>query len=93
MATLRHLTESAPHHVLAFNNLAAILFEQQRYAEAEVVERQAVKLHPFSFKANYLLGTALVRQGRYTPEAKLDLQYAMAKYSEAKTLLDQWPSK
>jgi len=37
--------------------------------------------------------TALVRQGRFTPEAKLDLEYAQAKYPEAKALLDTWPPK
>jgi tetratricopeptide (TPR) repeat protein len=93
VSTLKHLTESAPTHVLAFNNLAALLCESKRYAEAEAVERQAIKLHPFSFKANLLLATALIRQGRWTPEAKLDLQYAEAKYPEAKALLDEWPVK
>lgn len=93
VSTLKHLTESAPNHALAFNNLAALLCESKRYAEAEAVERQAVKLHPFSFKANLLLATALIRQGRWTPEAKLDLQYAEAKYPEAKALLDEWPGK
>jgi tetratricopeptide (TPR) repeat protein len=93
LATLKHLTESAPNHVLAFNNLAALLCESKRYAEAEAVERQAIRTHPFSFKANLLLATALIRQGRWTPEAKLDLEYAEAKYPEARGLLDQWPAK
>jgi len=91
--TLKHLTESAPGHVLAFNNLAALYCELKRYAEAEALERQAIRTHPFSFKTNLLLATALIRQGRFTPEAKLDLQYAEAKYPEVKVMLDAWPVK
>jgi len=91
--TLKHLIETAPTRVLAFNNLAALYCELKRYGEAEALERQAIRAHPFSFKANLLLATALIRQGRFTPEAKLDLQYAEAKYSEAKVMLDGWPAK
>jgi tetratricopeptide (TPR) repeat protein len=43
IATLEHLSKSAPSRVLAFNNLAEILYEAQRYPEMETVARQAQK--------------------------------------------------
>jgi tetratricopeptide (TPR) repeat protein len=90
--TLRHLIQSAPEHVLGFTNLGALLCEQHRYVEAEAVARQALERHQFSFKANFLLGTVLVDQGKRTDEAKLKLQYAQVKYAQAKALLDRWPA-
>jgi tetratricopeptide (TPR) repeat protein len=91
--TLRHLSQSAPAHVLAFTNLATLLLQQHRYVDAEAVARQALKLHQFSFKSNYLLGAALVDQGKWDQEARLKLEYAQVKYAEAKVLLDKWPAK
>jgi hypothetical protein len=44
--------------------LAALLSGQKRYAEAEAVARQAMKLHNFSFKANLVLGTVLTDEGQ-----------------------------
>lgn len=90
--TLRHLMQSAPQHVLGFTNLGALLCQQHRYAEAEAVARQALERHRFSFKANFLLGTALVDQGKRTEQAKLKLEYAQVKYAQAKALLDRWPA-
>src|ERR1017187_519730 len=87
----RRLMQSNPEHVLAFTNLATVLSGQKRYAEAEAVARQAMKLHKFSFKANFVLGTVLIDQGKWSDEAKITLQYAQVKYAEAKTLLDRWP--
>jgi tetratricopeptide (TPR) repeat protein len=90
---LRSLTKSAPEHVLAFSNLGTLLCQQHRYAEAEAVARQALERHKYSFKSNFLLGAALVDQGRWTDEAKIKLEYAQVKYAEAKALLDKWPVK
>jgi tetratricopeptide (TPR) repeat protein len=89
----RRLMQSDPEHVLVFTNLASLLSGEKRYAEAEVVARQAMKLHSYSFKANYVLGSLLVRQGKWNDEAKTKLTYAQMKYPEAKTLLDHWPEK
>jgi tetratricopeptide (TPR) repeat protein len=91
IATLEHLSKSAPNRVLAFNNLAEILYEAQRYPEMETVARQAQKIHPYSFRANLLLGLALVRQGSWSKEAKRDLQYASLRHPEAKNVLEKWP--
>ncbi len=91
--TLRGLIQSAPEHTLAFTNLASLLLRQHRYSDAEAVARQALKLHQFSFKSNYLLGAALVDQGLWSDEARLKLEYAQVKYAEAKVLLGKWPGK
>ncbi|HTU47846.1 MAG TPA: tetratricopeptide repeat protein [Bryobacteraceae bacterium] len=91
--TLTRLTQTNPTHVLAFDNLAIVLYQLHRYAEAEVVARKAYKMHPFSYKANYVLGAALVEQGKWTPEAKLNLRYASERHVEAKALLAQWPAQ
>jgi tetratricopeptide (TPR) repeat protein len=90
---LRHLTQTAPQHVLAFVNLAALLRQEHRYPEMEAVARQAIKAHAYSLAANYLLGTALVVQGKWTNEAKIELQYAEVRYAEAGALLKKWPQK
>ncbi len=89
---LLRLTQDYPEHILAFSNLATLLSGKKRYAEAETVARRAVKLHKFSFKANYVLGTILVDEGYWNDEARTALQYAQVRYPDAKTALDRWPS-
>lgn len=91
--TLRGLIQSVPEHTLAFTNLCTLLLSQHRYQDAEAVARQALKLHQFSFKSNYLLGAALVDQGQWSEEARLKLEYAQVKYAEAQALLQKWPGK
>jgi Flp pilus assembly protein TadD len=88
---MRRLMQSNPEHVLVFTNLAMLLSGRHRYAEAEAVARQAMKLHKYSFKANLVLGTVLVDEGKWSDEAKITLEYAQVKYPEAKTVLDRWP--
>ena len=84
--------ESVPEHILAFTNLATLLCQQHRYAEAEAVARQGLKRHRFSFKSNYLLGGALVDEGKWTDEAREKPQYAEVKYAVEKVLLEKWPA-
>ncbi len=88
--TLRRMMEADPKHVLAFTNLATLLCARRQYAAAETVLREAMKLHSYSFKANYLLGAVLIDQGKWTDEAKSKLQYAQVRYPEAKALLSKW---
>jgi tetratricopeptide (TPR) repeat protein len=92
-AVFKHLTETAPEHVLAFTNLAAFFCSERRYAEAEAVIRQAMKFHPYSFKANLTLGTVLIDEGKWTGEAKSTLEYAQVRYPEAKRILEKWPAE
>ncbi len=93
IATLRRLTQLAPEHVFGFTNLATLLCQRKQYADAEAVSRQALKLHNYSFKANYMLGTVLIDEGHWNEEAKTKLEYAEVKYPEAKALLARWPAK
>ncbi|MGA2738511.1 MAG: tetratricopeptide repeat protein [Bryobacteraceae bacterium] len=87
----RRLMQSNPEHVLVFTNLVSLLSGQKRYVEAETVARQAMKLHGYSFKANYVLGSLLISQGKWSDEANTKLQYAQLRYPEAKSLLEHWP--
>jgi tetratricopeptide (TPR) repeat protein len=89
----RRLMQSNPEHVLVFANLTSVLSDQKRYADAEAVARQGVKLHSYSFTANYVLGSLLVNENKFSDEAKTKLQYAEVRYPEAKKLLEQWPVK
>jgi tetratricopeptide (TPR) repeat protein len=92
LQTLTELTKSNPTRVLAYDNLAIVLYQLQRYPEAEQIARKAYKMHPFSYKANYVLGAALVAQQKFTDEAKLNLNYASERHPEAKALLARWPA-
>ncbi len=89
--TLLLLTKSDPQHVLAFDNLAIILCSLRRYPEAEAVATHAYRMHPFSYKASYVYGSALVSQGKWTSDAKQALRYASERHPEAKELLAKWP--
>ncbi len=80
--TLARLTRSIPEHVLAFTNLATIYCRQHRYAEAEAVARQAMKQHKYSFKANYVLGVALIDEAKWNDDARSSLEYAQVKYPD-----------
>lgn len=88
---LRRLVESNPEHVVAFTNLANLLSDQHRYAEAEAVARQAMKLHTHSYSANYVLGTVLINEDKWSDEARASLEYAQLKYPMAKAMVDRWP--
>ena len=90
---MRRLVQSNPEHVLVFVNLTSLLSDEKRYPDAEAVARQGVKLHGYSFTANFVLGTLLVNQSKFSDDAKTKLQYAEVKYPEAKKLLEHWPDK
>ena len=92
-ATFRRLTQMQPEHVLGFTNLATLLCDQKRYAEAEAAVRLGLKLHNYSFKANYMLGRVLIDENQWTDEARAKLEYAQVKYPAAKSLLEKWPRK
>jgi tetratricopeptide (TPR) repeat protein len=90
---LRHLTKTFSGHVFVYNNLGSVLCKLQHYPEAEAVAREALRTHPYSFKAHLILGRALVGQGRWSAEAKHSLTFASVARPEAKTLLSGWPSR
>jgi len=93
VATFRRMIQSTPEHVLGFTNLATLLSRQHKFAEAELVARQALKTHAYSFKANYTLAVVLLNEGKWNDEAKIKLEYAQVKYPEAKSLLSKWPAR
>jgi hypothetical protein len=39
------------------------------------------------------LGTLLVNEGKFSEEAKTNLEYAEVRYPEAKKLVEHWPDK
>ena len=90
--TLKHLTHSVPNHVFVFNNLGTMLCQLHRYLEAEAVAREALKTHPYSFKAHFVLGSSLVSQGKRSLEARKDLEFASVTCPEANVILADWPA-
>jgi predicted Zn-dependent protease len=54
----------------------------QHPVEAEQAARRAVQLTPASIAAHYMLGLALLRQNRATPETALHLEIAAGKYPD-----------
>jgi tetratricopeptide (TPR) repeat protein len=66
----------------AAENLAALLFEQRRYPEAEPAARRALEMDPSTASAQYLLGCVLVEEGRYFGEATELLEKARPKYPQ-----------
>lgn len=67
----------------AAENIAAVRFEQRQYAEAERAARRALDMNPSTASSQYLLGSVLVEEGRYSGEATELLQKAQAKYPQA----------
>lgn len=81
MKPSRHygVIQLAPKHVPGFANLFALLYEVHRYSDAEAVARQALTSHSHSFRSNYMRGTVLIQQNKWSDEAKAKLEYAQTK--------------
>jgi tetratricopeptide (TPR) repeat protein len=92
IATLRRLTETNPKQVLAYDNLAILLFRLKRLREAEAAATHAYDMHPFSYRAAFVYGAVMVTEGKWTADAKQSLRYASARHPEAKELLAKWPA-
>jgi tetratricopeptide (TPR) repeat protein len=58
-----------PNWALLQSNAAVVLLMLNRSAEAENAARRAVRLDAASVEANYILGIAMLMQGRTTAEA------------------------
>src|SRR5262249_18384744 len=69
------------------SNLAGVLINLNRPAEAEPAARRAVQLAPASVEAHYMLGVALLGMGKATPETAAHLKIAAEKYSLARAML------
>jgi tetratricopeptide (TPR) repeat protein len=83
------MIEIDPDCFRAYVNMAFLLNQQQRYAEAERVARRAVDLRKLDSKARYLLGMALASQRKNLQEAEENLGAAATEVAEARLELSR----
>ena len=76
-----------PNVPLLHSNKAAALVILSRWEEAEQAARRALQLDPASIDANYMLGIALMGQGKITPETAARLAVAVKKHPRARVYL------
>jgi len=76
-----------PNLALLHSNKAAALVMLSRWEEAEQAGRRAVQLDPKSIDGNYMLGIALMKQGKITPETAACLAMAVKKHPRAGAFL------
>jgi len=69
------------------SNKAAALVMLGRWEEAEQAARHALQLDPASIDANYMLGSAMMKQGKITPETAARLAVAAKKHPRARVYL------
>ena len=79
--------ELEPNLALLHNNKAAALVMLSRFEEAEQAARRAVQFDPGSIEANYMLGVAMMKQGKITPETAARLAVAAKKHPRARAFL------
>jgi tetratricopeptide (TPR) repeat protein len=76
-----------PNLAVLQSNKAAALLMLSRWEEAEQAARRAVQLEPGSIDANYVLGIAMMMQGKITPEVAAHLAMAVKKHPRARAFL------
>ena len=76
-----------PNLAVLHSNKAAALVMLSRWEEAEQAARRALQLDPASIDANYMLGIALMKQGKITPETAARLAVAAKKHPRARAFL------
>jgi Flp pilus assembly protein TadD len=76
-----------PNLAAVHSNKAAALVMLSRWEEAEQAARRAVQLDPESIDATYMLGIALMKQGKITPETAARLAVAAKKNPRARAFL------
>jgi len=69
------------------NHLGATLFLMARYSEVENVARAALEVDPAQTETRYILGCALVAQGRFTAEAEEQLRLSASQIPNARPVL------
>ncbi len=87
---LRQLIQADPHFMMGYTNLAAMLCDQQKYADAEAVLRRALSVNPTSAKASLLLAIALYGEGKRGAETRDALGSAAKSIPGAGKLLKEW---
>jgi tetratricopeptide (TPR) repeat protein len=76
-----------PNLALLHSNKAAALVMLSRWEEAERAARHAVQLDPESINANYMLGIAMMKQGKFTAETAARLAIAAKTHPRARAFL------
>ena len=76
-----------PDYRLALDNSATVLSLQHRYDEAELTARHALQIEPDASLSQYILGSSLVQQGKYSEEATELLEKVKPKYPRASLFL------
>jgi Flp pilus assembly protein TadD len=76
-----------PNVPVLHSNKAAALVMLGRGEEAEQAARRAVQLDPKSIDANYMLGIAMMMQGKITPETAARLAMAVKKHPRSRAFL------
>jgi tetratricopeptide (TPR) repeat protein len=76
-----------PDYRLALDNTATVLSLQHRYDKAELAARHALDIEPDAPASQYILGTTLVQQGKYSEEATELLEKVKSTYPRASLFL------
>jgi len=76
-----------PNVTALHSNKAAALVMLSRYEEAEQAAQRALQLDPGSIDANYMLGIAMLMQGKITSEMAAHLAIAAKKHPRARAYL------
>jgi tetratricopeptide (TPR) repeat protein len=82
-----------PNWALLSGAKASALVMLSRWEEAEQAARRAVRLNPSSIESNYMLGLALLMQGKITPETARSLEMAASQYPKAREHLAEVQAK
>jgi tetratricopeptide (TPR) repeat protein len=76
-----------PNLALLHSNEAAAFVMLSRWKEAERAARRALQLDPKSIDASYMLGIAMMKQGKITSETAAHLAIAATKHPRARAYL------
>ena len=79
--------ELEPNLALLHSSEAAALAMLGRWEEAEKAARHALQLDPKSIEAHYMLGIAMMKQGKITPETAAHLGIATKTHPRARGFL------
>ena len=78
---------SEPLSAKPLNHLSETLFLLERYPEAESVARRSLEVDPMQVVARYILGCALLAQGRVTTETLEQLRLSTSQIPTARLVL------
>jgi tetratricopeptide (TPR) repeat protein len=91
LGIFERLLNIEPSSSLFYGAKASALVMLDRPAEAELAARRALQLDPRSVESNYMLGTAMLMQGKRDTEAAASLSVAARHYPRARALLETLP--